>query len=142
MKTYIPKTDEIDRKWHLVDADGQTVGRLAATVANILRGKNKPTYTPHLDCGDYVIVINAEKVRLTGRKETGKEYQDYSGYMGGLKRQPAWMVREKNPTRMVREAVWGMLPKGRLGRSQFKKLKVYSGSDHPHAAQKPQVLEI
>mgnify|MGYP006298349343 CR=1 FL=1 len=142
MKTYLPKEDEIKRDWILVDAEDAILGRLAVKVADILRGKNKATYTPHLDCGDHVVVINAEKVGLTGRKESGKIYQDFSGYMGGQKEQTAAEVRARKPTRLVRDAVWGMLPKGRLGRKQFSKLKVYAGAEHPHEAQKPQKIEL
>lgn len=142
MKTYLPKVDEIERNWIVVDAEQAILGRLAVKVADILRGKNKPTFTPHLDCGDHVIVINAEKVKLTGRKESGKIYQDYSGYMGGQKEQTAAEVRARKPIRLVRDAVWGMLPKGRLGRQQFRKLKVYAGTEHPHDAQKPEKIEI
>ena len=142
MKTSIPNQADIERKWYVIDAEGQVLGRLAAKIAVLLRGKNKPTYTPHLDCGDFVVVVNAGKVRLTGRKETQKVYQRFSGYMGGLKEAVAEDVRAADPTRLVREAVWGMLPKGRLGRSQFSKLKIYADSEHPHAAQQPTVLEL
>ena len=142
MKTYLPKIDEQDRKWWVVDAADQTLGRLAVRIADVLRGKNKPVYTPHLDCGDNVIVVNAEKVRLTGRKEEQKIYQDYSGYMGGRKEQTAATVRAKKPERLVQDAVWGMMPKGRLGREMFRKLKVYAGDEHPHEAQQPQPLSL
>ena len=142
MKTYIPKQNEIEQKWWLIDADGMVVGRLAAEIAKILRGKNKVYFTPHLDCGDFVVVVNADKVVLTGRKEEQKIYQKYSGYMGGLREDSAAEVRAKHPTHLVKQAVWGMLPKGRLGRSQFRKLKVYAGEDHPHQAQKPEPLEL
>jgi len=141
-KTYLPKVNEIERKWHVINAEGQVLGRLAVQIANILRGRNKAIYTPHLDTGDFVIVINAEKVVLTGRKDTQKIYQDYSGYMGGLREQTADVIRRKHPERMILDAVWGMMPKGRLGREQFGKLKVYAGPDHPHAAQKAEPLEI
>ncbi|NLG13352.1 MAG: 50S ribosomal protein L13 [Lentisphaerae bacterium] len=141
-KTYLPKVNEIERNWHVIDADGLVLGRLAVQIANILRGKNKAIFTPHLDCGDFVVVINAEKVVLTGRKSTDKIYQDYSGYIGGLKEQTADVVRAKNPERMILDAVWGMMPKGRLGRAQFKKLRVYAGPEHPHEAQKAQPLAI
>jgi len=140
MKTYLPKVNEIERNWLLIDAKDQVLGRLATKIADILRGKNKPVFTPHLDCGDFVVVINADQVRLTGRKSENKTYQNYSGYMGGLKVQTAREIRDKNPCRMVEDAVWGMLPKGRLGREQFKKLKVYTGTDHPHTAQTPQQI--
>jgi len=119
MKTYLPKVDQIERRWWVVDADGLVLGRLAVKIADILRGKNKPAYTPHLDVGDFVIVINAEKVRLTGRKEERKIYQTYSGYMGGQKEQTAAEVRKRDPRRLIKRAVWGMMPKGRLGRAQF-----------------------
>ncbi len=142
MKTYLPKVDEIERNWVLIDAKDQVLGRLAVKIADILRGKNKPVFTPHLDCGDFVVVINAEKVHLTGRKAEAKTYQDYSGHMGGLKVRTAKEIKEKNPCRMVEDAVWGMLPKGRLGRSQYKKLKVYAGTEHPHAAQTPQAIQL
>jgi len=142
MKTFLPKVDEIKRDWLIVDAEGLVLGRLAVKIADALRGKNKAIYTPHLDCGDYIVVINAEKVVLTGNKDTQKVYQDYSGYMGGLKEYTADVIRAKNPERMIRNAVWGMMPSGRLGRAQFKKLKVYAGSNHPHEAQqlKPMAL--
>ena len=128
-KTYLPKVNEIERKWHVINAEGLVLGRLAVQIANILRGRNKAIYTPHLDTGDFVIVINAEKVVLTGRKDTRKIYQDYSGYMGGLREQTADVIRKKHP-------------EGRLGREQFKKLKVYAGPEHPHMAQKAEPLEI
>ena len=137
MKTFLPKVNEIERKWWIIDADKQVLGRLAVKIAMILRGKNKPTFTPHLDCGDYVIVTNASKVVMTGRKSTDKEYQDFSGWVGGLKRTPADVMREKHPEEIIKRAVWGMMPHGRLGRAQFAKLKVYAGTDHPHTAQKP-----
>ncbi len=144
MKTYLPKVDEIERKWLIIDASDKVLGRMAVQIANILRGKNKPIFTPHLDCGDYVVVVNAEKVVLTGHKNTDKEYLDYTGYIGGLKRQTADVVRAKNPTRLVSDAVWGMMPKGRLGREQFGKLKVYAGAgpDHQFASQKAEKLEL
>ncbi len=142
MKTYLPKVDQIERKWVVVDAEGKVLGRMATKLADRLRGKDKPTFTPHLDCGDNVIVINAEKVLLTGNKDTKKIYQDYTGHMGGLKEQTADVVRTKNPARLIEDAVWGMMPKGRLGRTQYSKLKVYAGSEHPHEAQNPEVLDI
>ena len=142
MKTFIPKEDEIVRKWYVMDAEGAILGRLAVKIADVLRGKNKPTYTPHLDTGDFIVVVNAEKVVLTGAKEEKKIYQDYSGHMGGLKEQKASVVREKNPERLIKDAVRGMLPKGRLGRSIFGKLKVCVGSEHPHKAQKCEPLEF
>lgn len=137
MKTYLAKVGEIERKYVLFDASEASVGRLAVKVANALRGKDKPTFTPHIDTGDFVIVINAANAVLTGSKNTTKEYESYSGYRGGRKVVTADVVREKNPERMIKEAVWGMLPKGRLGRAIYRKLKVYPGMEHPHAAQKP-----
>lgn len=144
MKTYLPKVSELEanRKWWVVDAEGQTLGRLAVRIAEVLRGRNKPVYTPHLDCGDFVVVINAEKVKMTGRKDERKIYQRYSGYMGGLKEQTAAEVRAKNPERLIHQAVWGMLPKGHLGRELFRKLKVYAGGEHPHEAQVPKPLSL
>lgn len=142
MKTFIPKVDEIQRNWRVVDADGKTLGRLAVKIADALRGKDKPTYTPHLDCGDFIVVVNAEKVALSGKKETDKVYVNFSGHMGGLKEQPACVVREKNPTRLITDAVRNMVPKGRLGRSMLTKLKVYAGPEHPHEAQKPVPAEF
>ncbi len=140
MKSYLAKPDEVEKKWVLIDADGQVLGRLAVKIANILRGRNKPQYTPHVDAGDFVVVVNAEKVKLTGGKEQNKIYQDYSGYMSGLKEQTASQVRQKHPTRLIRDAVKGMMPKNRLNRQQIGKLKIYAGNEHPHEAQQPQVL--
>ncbi len=142
MKTTLPKVSELDPKWVVVDAEGKILGRLAVEVARILRGKNKPTYTPHLDTGDHVVVINAKKVVLSGRKEEGKIYQRYSGYRGGLKEFTAAQIRATHPERMIESAVRGMLPKNRLGRQIYTKLKVYAGSEHPHAAQKPEAIAI
>ncbi len=142
MKTYLPKVDEIERKWFVVDADGKVLGKLAVEIANVLRGRNKPIYTPHLDTGDYVVVVNAEKVALTGNKESGKIYQDYSGWMGGQKDRPASEIRKSDPQRMITQAVWGMVPHNRLGRQVMQKLMVYAGPDHRHNAQKPEPLEI
>lgn len=142
MKTTLPKVDEIQRDWYVVDAADQSAGRLAVKIANILRGKNKPTFTPHLDAGDFVVVVNAEKVKLTGAKEEQKIYKHYTGYPSGLKQFSAAHVRETNPTRILSQAVRGMLPKNRLGRQLHRKLKVYPGAEHPHAAQKPQQLEL
>jgi len=136
MNTFLPKVNEIERKWYVVDATDLTLGRLATRIAMRLRGKDKPTFTPHLDCGDFVVVINAEKVRLSGKKATDKIYEDFTGYMRGRKVKTADVVLKNNPTRLIRDAVWGMMPKGRLGRQQFLKLKVYAGPEHPHAAQK------
>ena len=137
MKTFLPKQGEIDQKWWVVDATDLVLGRLAVKIADTIRGKNKPIYTPHLDCGDFVVVINAEKVMATGRKETQKIYQNYTGYMGGLKERPLAVIRARDPERLIRQAVWGMMPKGRLGRAQFRKLKIYAGPEHPHEAQQP-----
>ena len=142
MKTFLPKVNDLGREWYVVDATDIPAGRLATQLASILRGKNKPTFTPHLDTGDFIIVINAEKVRLTGNKEETKIYKHYTGYPSGLREFPAKMIRERNPTRIVAQAVRGMLPHNRLGRKQFKKLYVYTGSEHPHAAQSPKVLEL
>jgi large subunit ribosomal protein L13 len=142
MKTYLPKVDLNQRKWHVVDADGAVLGRLAERVANILRGKNKPVFTPHLDAGDFVVVINAEKVRVTGKKETNKFYMTYSGWKGGEKLRSVAEVRARHPERLIEHAVKGMIPKNRLGRSLLTKLKVYRGPNHPHAAQKPEVLKL
>jgi len=141
MKTYLPKVNLDERKWHVVDANGAVLGRLAAQVANILRGKNKPVFTPHLDAGDFVVVINAEKVALTGKKETQKVYMTYSGWKGGEKRRTVAQIRAKQPEDLIMHAVRGMIPKNRLGRVLLTKLKVYKGPDHPHAAQKPDVLK-
>ena len=140
--TYIPKVDERGRKWYLLDARGQVLGKVATTAAEILTGKRKPIYTPFLDTGDHVIVINAAQVHLTGRKESGKIYRHHSGYLGHLKSAAAGELRKKRPTRMVEEAVWGMLPKTKLGRAMFGKLKVYAGESHPHKAQKPEPVRI
>lgn len=137
MKTYLPKASEIVKDWVVFDAQNEVLGRLAVTIANFLRGKNKPTYTPHLDTGANVIVINAEKVVLTGSKESKKEYVRYTGYMGGRRVMNAAEVRAKKPEFMIRKAVEGMLTKNRLGRQMARNLHVYAGSEHPHAAQKP-----
>jgi large subunit ribosomal protein L13 len=142
MKTYLAKKGEIERKHVLFDAEGLPLGRLAVKIADILRGKDKPTFTPHIDTGDFVIVINAAKVSLSGRKEERKKYVNYSGYPGGLKEYTAAEIRAKHPERLIKDAVWGMLPHGRLGRAQFRKLKVYAGEEHPHAAQNPVKMEL
>src|SRR5437660_10826851 len=141
MKTYLPKVNLNERKWHVIDANGAVLGRLAAQIANILRGKNKPVYTPHLDAGDFVVVINAEKVVLTGKKETDKKFMSYSGWKGGEKFTSVAQVRAKLPERLITNAVRGMVPKNRLGRVLMTKLKVYKGSEHPHAAQQPAPLK-
>ena len=140
MPTYIPKADSLERRWFVLDARGQVLGKLATTVANVLSGKRKPIYTPFLDTGDHVVVVNAEQVVLTGTKEEGKLYHRHSGYLGGLTTRAAKDVREKHPQRLLEEAVRGMLPKTRLGRAMFHKLKVYAGPKHPHQAQKPEPL--
>jgi len=142
MSTYFPKAGEIARKWYVVDASGLALGRVASQVARILMGKENPKYTPFLDTGDHVIVINAEKVLLTGKKETDKIYRSHSLYPGGLKEKEARFVRAEKPEQMIEEAVWGMLPKSKLGRKMLKKLKVYRGTAHPHQAQKPEVLDL
>jgi large subunit ribosomal protein L13 len=142
VRTYSPKASEIQRSWYVVDADGMVLGRLATEVANILRGKHKPTYTPHIDTGDHVIVINAAQVHLSGVKLQAKLYRHHSGHLGGLKATSAGDLQKKNPARLVEEAVKGMLPKTKLGRAMFRKLKVYARGDHPHAAQKPQPVAV
>ena len=138
MKSYIAKPQEVEHKWYVIDAEGKTLGKLASEAASILRGKKKPIYTPHVDCCDYVIVVNAEKVHVTGKKETDKIYKSYSGYPGGLKEITLGEMREKKPEEIIRHAIKGMMPKGKLGRQMYKKLKVYAGSEHPHAAQNPE----
>ncbi|MDX1953205.1 MAG: 50S ribosomal protein L13 [Verrucomicrobiota bacterium] len=140
MKTYLPKVNLDERKWHVVDADGAVLGRLAVQIANILRGKNKPSFTPHLDAGDFVVVINAEKILLTGKKETEKLFMSYSGWKGGERYRSVAEIRAKHPERLITHAVKGMVPKNRLGRTLMTKLKVYKGSQHPHAAQQPATL--
>ena len=142
MKTHLPKVNLEGRKWHVIDANGAVLGRLAVRVANVLRGKNKPVYTPHLDAGDFVVVINAEKVVLTGKKETDKKYMSYSGWKGGEKYRTVAQVRGRQPEKLITHAVRGMVPKNRLGRTLMTKLKVYKGSEHPHAAQQPQPLAL
>jgi large subunit ribosomal protein L13 len=142
MKTYVTKPHEVERQWFVVDAEGQTLGRLSTRIATILRGKHKPIYNPAVDCGDYVVVINAEKVKVTGRRLEQKRYYRHSGYLGGLKEITLSQQLEKFPERVLESAVKGMLPKNALGRKMFKKLKVYPGSEHPHQAQLPQPLEI
>jgi large subunit ribosomal protein L13 len=137
MRTHSTKPAEINREWYLVDAEGKTLGRLASEIAKILRGKNKPIYAPHLDTGDYVVVVNAEKIHVTGRKLDQKVYYRHSGYPGGLKTISLREQLKKHPTRVIRSAVWGMLPHNRLGRTMIKKLKVYAGDSHPHQAQQP-----
>jgi large subunit ribosomal protein L13 len=141
-KTYTPKSSEIDRQWFVVDADGQILGRLAARVAATLRGKHKPIYTPHMDTGDFVVVVNADKVRLTGRKEDQKIYYRHSGRPGSLQQETLRHLRSRRPIKVVENAVKGMLPKNRLGRQLYRKLKVYAGPEHPHQSQQPTVLEL
>ena len=141
-KTKSAKKEEVERNWYIVDAEGEVVGRLASKIAHVLRGKHKPSYTPHVDCGDHVIVINAEKVRFTGAKWEQKTYQTYSGYPGGQKETVAKDLVERKPRAIVENAVRGMLPKNRLGRAMFRKLFVYEGSAHPHEAQKPESLTL
>ena len=142
MKTTMAKANEVDRKWYVIDAEDKVLGRMATEVANILRGKNKPIYTPHVDTGDFVIVINAEKVKLTGNKWEDKIHASHTGYPGGRREVAYKEIREKHPERVIEYAVKGMLPKSRLGRSMFGKLKVYAGPNHPHEAQKPEVYEV
>ena len=142
MKTFSAKPAEVNRDWFVVDATGKSLGRLSTEVARRLRGKHKPEYTPHVDTGDYIVVINAEKVRLSGNKETDKVYYHHTGYIGNMKSATAGQVRASHPERLIETAVKGMLPKNPLGRAMFKKLKVYAGSEHRHTAQQPQALEI
>ncbi len=141
MKTRFAKKGEVERKWYVVDAKDAVLGRLATKVATYIRGKNKPVFTPNVDTGDFVIVINADKVRLTGKKLTDKVYYHHSGYIGGIKAENAKSLLEKAPERLIEKAVWGMLPKNRLGKTMIKKLKVYKGPDHPHKAQVPATLQ-
>jgi len=140
-KTFNAKPSTIERDWYVADATNQVVGRLASRIAHVLRGKHKPTYTPHMDTGDHVVVVNAEKIRFKGKKEQKKEYRTYSGYPGGENTKSAEEVREQDPERILTQAVKGMLPEGPLGRRMFKKLRVYTGADHPHDAQQPQPLD-
>lgn len=142
MKTYVAKEKEIERQWYLVDADGQVLGRMATRIADVLRGKHKPCYTPNVDAGDFVIVINAEKVVVTGKKAQQKVYQRYSGYPGGLKKIKYADMLERHPDRIIRLAVQRMIPKNKLGRRVLKKLRVFSGPEHPHTAQQPEVLSF
>ena len=142
MKTYIAKSETVQRDWYLVDASGKTLGRLAAELAHRLRGKHKPVYTPHVDTGDYLVVVNAEKIAVTGKKLQDKMYHRFTGYVGNLKTESLSQALERHPERVIEIAVKGMLPKGPLGRAMYRKLKVYKGSEHPHAAQQPQTLDI
>jgi len=142
MKTQFAKKGDVERRWYLVDAEDAILGRLATKIATYLRGKNKPIFTPHIDTGDFIIVVNANKVKLTGRKLDNKIYYHHSGYPGGLKAETAKDRLNRKPEQMITDAVWGMLPKGRLGRAMLKKLKVYRGPEHPHKAQKPEILPL
>ena len=142
MKTYSPKPQDVERKWYVIDADGEVLGRLAAKVAKVVRGKHKPMWAPHADVGDFVVVINADKVRLTGRKADTKVYYRHSGYPGGLKAVPFRRMQAKRPEFVIREAVRGMLPHNRLGRKVLKHVKIYASSTHPHEAQQPEKLEV
>ena len=142
MKTFMAKAETADRRWLLIDAEGQTLGRLATQIATILRGKHKAEYTPHVDTGDYVIVVNADKIVVTGNKEAQKVYRRHSGYPGGMKEVSYQDMKAKHPERILESAVRGMLPKNSLGRLMYRKLKVYSGPDHPHAAQEPEQIEV
>jgi large subunit ribosomal protein L13 len=141
-RTYVTKPAEVERNWYVVDADGQTLGRLATKIATVLRGKHKPTYSPSVDCGDFVIVVNAEKIHVTGRRKDQKKYYHHSGYMGGLTEITLRQQLEKNPDRVIMSAVRGMLPKNKLGRKMFSRLKVYAGPDHPHQAQQPEQMVL
>lgn len=142
MKTFSAKPETVQRDWYIVDADGKTLGRLAAEIAHRLRGKHKPEYTPHVDTGDYIVVVNAEKVAVTGNKTTDKMYHHHTGYPGGLKSMSFEKLIDRAPERVIQSAVKGMLPRNPLGRAMFKKLKVYAGAEHPHASQQPQELSI
>lgn len=142
MKSYMARPLEVERKWYVVDAEGQTLGRLATEIARILRGKNKPKYTPHVDTGDFVVVVNADKVVVTGKKADQKVYRRHSGYPGGMKETSYARMMERKPTEILRKAVHGMMPRTRLARQQLRKLKIYAGPEHPHAAQSPQKFEV
>ena len=142
MRTYFPKKGDLEPRWFVIDAEGKVLGRLSTTIATILSGKNKPTYTPFIDTGDHVVVVNAAKVKLTGRKEDQKIYRQHSGYEGGLREERARLVRARKPEKLVEDAVHGMLPKTKMGEAMYRKLKVYAGPDHPHAAQKPSKREV
>lgn len=142
MKSYMQKKETVERKWYVIDAEGKSLGRVASLAATYLRGKHKPTYTPHIDCGDNIIIVNAEKVNLTGNKLENKMYYDHSMYQGGLRERTAKVMIEKYPTEMMERAVKGMLPHNRLGRQMYKKLFVYEGAEHPHAAQQPKEIKV
>ena len=141
-KTYVAKPGEIERQWWVADAEGQIVGRMATEIAVVLMGKHRPTYTPHTDTGDFVVVINAHKIHLTGKKWTDKKYYRHTGWMGGLVTRTAQEILARHPEDLVKKAVWGMMPKGPLGRKMYKKLKVYAAAEHPHGAQNPQQLKV
>nr|WP_249324414.1 50S ribosomal protein L13 [Wansuia hejianensis] len=142
MKSYMAKTNEVERKWYIVDAEGKVLGRLASEVSSILSGKNKPIYTPHVDTGDYVIIINADKIKLTGKKLQQNSYKYHTGYPGGLKEVPYQRLMEENPGKIIELAVKGMLPKNKIGRQMIKKMKIYSGAEHKHEAQQPEIYEF
>ncbi|MGB3632997.1 MAG: 50S ribosomal protein L13 [Rubrobacteraceae bacterium] len=142
MKSYMARPQEVERKWHVIDAEDKTLGRLASEIARILRGKNKPQYTPHIDTGDFVVVVNADRVKVSGRKAEQKLYRRHTGYPGGLRETSYEQMMDRKPTEILRKAVWGMIPKTRLGRQQFKKLKIYAGPEHPHEAQRPEPYEV
>ena len=142
MKSYMARPLEVERKWYVVDAEGKHLGRLATEIVRVLRGKNKPQYTPHVDVGDFVVVVNADRVAVTGRKAEQRVYRRHSGYPGGMKETSYEQMFARKPTEVLRKAVYGMMPKTRLARKQFKKLKIYAGPEHPHAAQDPQTLEV
>jgi large subunit ribosomal protein L13 len=142
MKSYMARPLEVERKWYVVDAEGKHLGRLATEIVRVLRGKNKPQYTPHVDVGDFVVVVNADRVAVTGRKAEQRVYRRHSGYPGGMKETSYEQMLARKPTEILRKAVYGMMPKTRLARKQFKKLKIYAGPGHPHAAQDPQTLEV
>jgi large subunit ribosomal protein L13 len=142
VKSYMARPLEVERKWYVIDAEGRTLGRLASEIAKVLRGKNKPQYTPHVDVGDFVVVVNADRVVVTGKKAEQKVYRRHSGYPGGLKTRSYEQMMERRPEEILRKAVYGMMPKNRLARQQMRKLKIYAGPEHPHAAQNPQTLEV
>ncbi|HET6688588.1 MAG TPA: 50S ribosomal protein L13 [Rubrobacter sp.] len=142
MKSYMARPLEVERKWYVVDAEGKHLGRLATEIVRVLRGKNKPQYTPHVDVGDFVVVVNADRVAVTGRKAEQRVYRRHSGYPGGMKETSYEQMLARKPTEILRKAVYGMMPKSRLARKQFKKLKIYAGPEHPHSAQDPQTLEV
>jgi large subunit ribosomal protein L13 len=142
MRTFVPSAKSVDSRWHVIDAGGQVLGRVASRVAKLLQGKHKAVYTPFIDTGDHVVVVNAAQVKLTGRKEDQKLYRRHSGYEGGLREERAAVVRQRQPIRMVEEAIRGMLPKTKMGNAMYRKLKVYAGPDHPHVAQQPTKIEV